>query len=883
MRSIFRFAKPAILSCILFILITNINAYSAVEAPVISIVVDKIQGAPYAHGLSKLKAALQTKHITFEQVTSVNNAKGKAVIITGLASGYGTAALLLKSKNRSVPQFAEALMIWKTNWQNKQVWVVSGFDATGVMYGLLDIADRISWSNDKQNPLSKVKEITEQPAIAERTVSVYTMNRAYWESRFYDEAYWAKYLDMLAQDRFNMLTVIFGYENGGFLAPPYPYFFNVDGYPGVKMEGITAQQQQRNLTAMNRLVQMAHDRGIGLTVGIWDHIYRGGVQAGTSAGEAASNEPVYGLVSGLDGDNLIAYTKPALAKFIKLVPKLDAIQFRMHDESGLKKGEQRGFWLNVFKSIKATTPNLRLVLRAKGLPDSTIQDAIDVGIKFSLSTKYWMEQVGLPFSPTHINKEDQKSRRHGYADMLKYPQQYKMDWGLWTGGTNRILLWGDPDYASRFIKSLDIYGKYSYGYDVNEPLATKMESQPHDEKPFELLNPPYRYYKWEFERYWHFFQVYGRMGYNPETSADVWQNEFEQHFGKKAAPIVATALHQASKVLPRIVASCYPYSYFPTTRGWAEKQRLGDLALYATAEGSDIQQFANFDEEAQLLIDKGETAKILPSMNSMWFAQLSASINNLIAKAEVAMDTKQNKEFNSTIVDLKILSNLALYHSRRIPAAVYYRLFIRTHDAAALDSAIVHERNAIEAWRQIVAAAGDVYANDLKMGLNHVKHEGTLIELTGHWSNELTALENDLINLEDQRKNFKDSGAIKPSPHYKIATDADNNKYFKITHQPVTSALVGKPITIRIQVSAPAGVKWVYLDYRSVDQYQDFEKLQMTPTGEKDIYQAIIPARQINSKWDFMYLIEMMDNNNKGLIYPDLNKQTPYVIVKLIR
>jgi hypothetical protein len=32
-----------------------------------------------------------------------------------------------------------------------------------------------------------------------------------------------------------------------------------------------------------------------------------------------------------------------------------------------------------------------------------------------------------------------------------------------------------------------------------------------------------------------------------------------------------------------------------------------------------------------------------------------------------------------------------------------------------------------------------------------------------------------------------------------------------------------------------------------------------------------------------MYLIEVMDNNGRGKIYPDLNKELPYVIVKLIR
>ena len=34
------------------------------------------------------------------------------------------------------------------------------------------------------------------------------------------------------------------------------------------------------LTSSNRLIQMAHDRGLEFTAGIWDHIYRGGVRGG---------------------------------------------------------------------------------------------------------------------------------------------------------------------------------------------------------------------------------------------------------------------------------------------------------------------------------------------------------------------------------------------------------------------------------------------------------------------------------------------------------------------------------------------------------------------------------------------------------------------------
>jgi hypothetical protein len=410
-----------------------------------------------------------------------------------------------------------------------------------------------------------------------------------------------------------------------------------------------------------------------------------------------------------------------------------------------------------------------------------------------------------------------------------------------------------------------------------------MESQPHDAKPFDLLNPNYRYYNYEFERYWHFFQVFGRIGYNPETSADVWDKEFEKRFGKKAAPVVETALHKASWILPRIVASCNPYSCFPTTRGWSEKQRFGDLPQYAKAEGSDIQQFANFDEEAQILIEGGETAKILPSMTSRWFEQISSDILKSVTEAENAIGNKRNKEFNSTITDLKILSNLALFHSRRIPAAVSYRLFERTKDVSALDDAIAYECNAIESWQKIVIAAGDVYAGDLMMGIREAEFQGIVHHLSGHWKDELVYLEQGLIALEKLRKDFNPEGIITKAPKYRVAANADNGKLFQVSLQPVITAPVDQPLTIRVKVSASAGIKWVRLRYRSVNQKEDYQILDMVQTREKDSFVATVPAEKVNKKWDFMYLIEVMDNNGNGKIYPDLNKETPYIIVKLIK
>jgi len=849
------------------------QAYAASPGMDVSIITDTQLSPVARHGLTKLIEAIQQKQLHVETLTSTGNAKGRMMLITGIAHGNGLAAQLLKEGNHSVPEAKESLTIWNTTWQNKPVTVISGYDDSGLMYGLLDVANRISWSTESSDPLHFVTEVTSEPDIKERGIAMYTMHRRYWESRFYDENFWVRYFDMMAQNRLNMLEILFGYENGGFMAPCYPYFFNVDGYPGVKMADITAEQQQKNVATMNRLIKMAHDRGIGIRLGIWDHIYRGGVQAGGNPDfEYREGHPLPWQVTGLDSTNLNRYTKAAFAKFLKTFPELDAILFKTNNESGLKQSELHEFSLNFFQTVKETAPDMFIDIHGKGITDALIKNAIDMGLNFRIAPKFWMEQMGLPYSPTHINREDQKNRRHGYADMLRYPQHYQVLWKLWNGGSNRVFLWGDPEYVRRFAASSHLYNSDAYA--VYEPMATKMESQVHDAEPFQLLNPPYPYYTYEFERYWHFYQTFGLVGYDPHTPDDVWDKEFAKRFGEKAGPLIRSALHEASWVLPRIVGACYPYSFFPTTSAWPEKQRLGDLPLYASAEGSDLQQFASFDEEAQVLLGKLETAKTLPSTTSEWLARLSASIKEKIAEAEELIGDQNNKEFHATVTDLKMLADLALYHSRRVPAAVSYCLFLRTQDVSALDDAIAYEEKAAEAWSQLVNAAGDLYADPILIGKK---------PLSGHWKDELVMLNNGVEKLKEERLRFKSDGQVTQSPGYKPADDPENSNYFVIRHQAPDSAAVGKPITLQVHVQAPGGLKWVRLQYRAVNQYKDFEMLPMVTTGEKNMFQATIPAGQIDPQYDLMYVIEVMDTNGKGFIYPNVNKETPYKIIHLKR
>ena len=949
-----RFCRPHVvftLSAMILLFGVTCNLQAA-QSPSVSLVTGAQMGPAARHGVSKVRLALRAKGIQIEESTSLETARGDQLLVLGLFREAGPAVTLHNSLNIPRPVEAESLLIRHVKWSGKKVLLVSGADDRGLMYALLDVADRIGWSEDAQNPLSEVRNIEEKPAVSERALSIYTMHQGNFESYFYDESYWERYLDMLAKNRFNTFALLFGYENWGYFSPPYPYFFDTEEFPNVKVIGITEDKQNKNLKALNRIIDMTHERGMDFTLGIWDHIYRGGVQGP----EDRAGKPTEGIVWGLTADNLTAYTRLALTKFLKLVPDLDAIQFRMHGESGLKRNEMGGFWENIYRVMNEHAPDVRFDARAKNFPDSLIDKAVEMNVNMRICTKYWMEQMGLPFHPTHIHPDNQHDRRHGYADLLSYPQRYKMHWRLWTGGTTRVLLWGDPEYVRRFAESTHLYD--GDGFEVTEPMATKMQDHPHEMEPFELLKPECRYYDWEFERYWHFFQVFGRVGYNPDTPAEVWEREFQKRFGKEAGLYVERALHRASKILPRIVAYTYPYNMFPTTRGWVGKQRMKDLPEYANALPSDTQQFLSIDDAAKNRMEGIDSAQFSPEESSRWFAGVSKDVLSLVEQAEQQIGEHKNKEFDSTIVDLKILAYLALYHSHRAKAGLSYALFKHSGDINALDDAIELESEAISAWGKLVESAADIYHENLMMGRASAN-------LTGHWRNELPKLNKGMDKLREQRKSFKPSvteskitiahvpirkaqpgskltiratvsarkavsGArvgyrsgqgdyvwidmkqTEPSVYratikardvtaglnyiieassgaeraktepIAVAVTADD-KAPQVKHEHVTRAPAGKPLTVTAQVSDAAGVKWVRLRYRSVTQFQDYKTLEMTTSGAGDEYKAIVPGQDIDAKWDFMYLIEVMDNNGNGAIYPDMETETPYIVVKLDR
>jgi len=849
----------------------------------VTLVVEPDLRGPAEFGLARLEASLRSRDLSVERVGEMPLAPANPLLLAGLASDSGRAASWLKVLDVRPPAGLEALVIRRLEVGGQPAVVLCGSDSRGLMYAALEMADQLRWTEPEGDPFSQFREAEERPFLSERAVSIYTMHRGWFEQRLHDVRHWERYFDLLARSRINSFVVIFGYENGGFMAPPYPFFFDVPGFPEVEMVGLSRDQQERNRAAFQRMIDMAHERGVDVIPAIWDHIYRGGVQGGGIAGASdLAGQRVPGLVYGVTADNLVAYNQAAIREFLDVFPDIDGLQFRMHGESGLKRSEMQGFWQEIFRNLREKRPDLRVDLRAKELPDEVIQDGLNQGLRLRVTTKYWMEQMGLPFHPTHVNPPNQNDRRHGYADLLRYPQLYRVHWRLWNGGTTRLLLWGDPEYVRRFVDSARLYDGDSF--EVNEMLATWMLGEPHETPPRDILNAEHRYYDYPFERYWHFYQLWGRLGYNPDTPAVTWEREFGDRFGADVGQHVMAGLHRASQVLPRIVAASYRYRMFPTTRGWAEMMRVDDLPEYASAEGSDVQQFQNPRDAAVSILEGTDTGTRRPIETSRWFADAANDILREVDKIQRGTNGQAGKELASTLADLKILAGLAQYHSHRLPAGVAYNLYQRTGDRASLDDAVAAEQEAIKAWEQIVAAAGDRYSTNLAFGVHRVG-------FPRHWREELDRLRAGLEGLQTEQANASANTEsatripvrrLDPAHALQVGATVDSQPP-AVQLERVGRVRPGRDLIVAASLSDPSGVKWVRLRYRHLTQFEDYRTAEMALDRITGLWRGVIPGDFVVPEWDLMYFLEAVDNAGNGRMFPDFEMELPYVVVSVDR
>ncbi|MBP6410704.1 MAG: hypothetical protein KA313_06360, partial [Pseudarcicella sp.] len=717
-----------IIFCFLYFNVSELYAQAQKSKKTVFIVNNDTPTLPVIFAFEKLKIALEAKGYVVLEKKSIKLSSSENEIIVGIRDNQ-----FLSAFNCKLHETAEALLIKKPS--NKQMLAV-GWDASGAMYAMLELAEQIDALPQEADVFKAVEEINEKPFCTERSLSTYINSKHIQDGFFHDSNYWETLFEQLARSRVNSYNLIFKYK-----APIYTLFFELQAWPSSTTGGIvvTATEQQRNLKALQNIVKSAHNHGVKITLGIWDHV---------------SNPD--------DADRLADYSEAAIKKIVNEVD-LDAFQFRMHWESGLPRdlGTLSKFWGSVFDGIKKSGRKIKFYPRAKGLADTIINLGLSKGLEFAIETKFTAEQIGMPFHPAHIQKPNQTDRRHGYADLLSYPKQYDMLYRVWNGGTQKLLLWGDLDWAKRFALSTKLYNKTG----IFEFMEIE-GAEPMGNGSKQALTENYQYTRYEFQRFWCQNLMIGRMGYNPQTQDEIFLRAFEKHYGKKVSKDMMQGLAHSSKIIPRIISSAM--ADFQEQRGvpeWGSGSGLngkGTLAAYAKVLPLDIQTFASFQEEAEALLKNKTTAKYSPLRNANWYKNIADSILFSIKTIEINLGDNLNKETKATLTDMKILAGIARFHSQRIKAAVAYQMYLQTDKSAlALDTAIHFESLALQQYQSIVKVAGDTYRKDLNMTVSDANH----------WTTEYELLQK---AFEELKKSTVNNQTTIPSIHSKINSQTVN-------------------------------------------------------------------------------------------------------------
>ncbi len=126
--------------------------------------------APVKRAAERLRKALAGKGLNCTIVQSTAQAKGSTSCIVVAASGSSAAKGFPQAKNEMT---SESVRLAPGNLEGAPAILVSGIDQLGLIYGLLELAERVQFGSDPGAGLHLAEAVEEKPANEVRCVSRY--------------------------------------------------------------------------------------------------------------------------------------------------------------------------------------------------------------------------------------------------------------------------------------------------------------------------------------------------------------------------------------------------------------------------------------------------------------------------------------------------------------------------------------------------------------------------------------------------------------------------------------------------------------------------------------------------------------------------------------
>src|SRR6185437_15531325 len=790
---------------------------------------------------------------------------------SSLATGFGTLPPITR---------AETTALIPGRYHNSPAILVTGIDARGLVYGLLELADRVKLSDDPLGALHFTAPIVETTPNKVRSVARAFLSEIEDKSWFYDRAFWTHYLDTLAYARFNRFNFAlgFGYDfprgvTGDYFHFPYPYLIELPAYSHVAIEPPLAPgERQRNLETLQFIAAETVRRGLEFQLGIWTHAYQW-----TDSPKADHR------ITGLTSDTHAAYCRDALSALLKACPQISGLTLRIHGESGIPEGSY-SFWQTLFEAVSGAGRTIEIDMHAKGLNQTMIDIAHKTGMPVKAGAKFWAEHLGLGYHQADIRATEypregvtgafavssgsRNFTRYGYGDFYGQRDNITLLYRVWPG-TQRHLLWADPALAGGYGRAAHFCG--AAGMELCEPLTFKgREGSGHPggrnaytERVLAAFHP-------DSEKFAITYRVWGRGLYNPQTATDLHQRWFRYQFGPGGLELMS-ALSCSSRILPLITTAWLPsasnHAFWPEIYSPISILPLKGKLIYSDSPAPhnvsaisplDPQLFSTIDQHAADLLAGTQNARYSPSEVIAWLEEMVESSTRALNAARAASSRRtQLAAFRQAEEDILILNGLGLYYANLFRAALCYSIYLRTGDPGAGEASLTAYRKARDSWSVMAKRASGVYKPDISYGEIAIRR--------GHWLDRLSIIEDDLNALEQY---FAANAARTGSASVALANlaKAPTRPSFAIGHESPVSFRRGSGLALLL--SASEAVTMATLWYRHVNHGERWISVPMQKLDTT--WRATISGSYTDSPFPLQYYFELLAGE-EATLHPLLN------------
>ena len=654
-----------------------------------------------AFGMLQVKKALGSNYVE-KPLESYDLALDVEALVVRFSHGHWEITPQCKEVHELRPEGFEIIRTGKVIFLN-------AYDRTGAMYGLFDIAETIT--NDG---LATVQEKVCNAFHTKRGIKHNLPYEPYDEGSPFSEnrktmmeiSYWKAYIEMLALNRYNTLSL--WAEN------PFPMMFRLEKYP--KTTPFSDGELNRYRECFHFIFEYAWKLGISTYLITWNVRLTPQIATGLGLpGELGDMADRYDVIrddrvgipnaaAGLDTSRCYLgvikdYMKECIKTLCLSYKYLTGIGTTSSEEmSGT--AEERVHWVKeaYLEGIKESgRMQIPFIFRTNLTATSAIVE------DFMHSYTFGERFLSWKYSNAHMYSSSEP--------------MFEKEWKAWDGvdleGLQIIYTVRNDDFHTFRGGSYPFIQKYIRGMKRN-PLAQGFYWGADGYvwgRDFQHVPHKHMTWKYDWEKHWNQFMLLGRLGYDPDTSQEVFVKAFERHYGQALGRYFFEGCNQAMGILePLQRTSWINYDFeshpeslltvtgFRSVLDFLDRKSMagvGTLSLDETAL-SIVQKQKNNQEDALSCIASMEKA--------------TQGVEDQIAAIEMACPpSPMGGAIECALLDLKCWGYLGRYYVEKLSAALDLCCLRYSGDETYRASAVKHLESALQPFENLASTWASHY------------------------------------------------------------------------------------------------------------------------------------------------------------------------------